>query len=274
MRDPSQYAGLSQKLSLVLSQIYVQRIDMTWRKRVEDPFYAVPHELRGKISKQKAIGQNLKFGRFASAFRRRVLGPIDPSKIGVRIRQQKKYVKVGYGKGHDSGGLVEDTVSQGLALWVLDVSKIPTERAKIDIRRQWEKSWRSGLIGPHSPVVIQGEIQSILADPSLVELVLSEVEVWDLTRILGCLSKKSFKVVLQLLGFASFKEGSDPNNMLILVVATRDRNPSRVGKTSRLPSKREILYNLRRGAGRSVKVVEEETTKYHDQIYSAFCIKV
>lgn len=247
--------------SLGLSVINQRNLSRIWDNRVADPLAFIPHEFRDVLTPKEAMRENLALGDFGINYLRSEL-------LSSKFSNEEKIVAVGYGKGYDSLWLKEATEA-GLATWWIDVSETAYKWATRDVQNQWR---RIGMIGP-SPTVKQGEIRSVLANPSSVDLDTDSIVIWYSCRTLGCLSRRSAKIVLQKMGESLGRE-SDPlkNHKIITINALRDDNPSRVGKTCSLPSEREILSNIRRGSGRTVKIYNSSSHYYFDQKYRAITI--
>ena len=262
-----------QELSLGLTLGHQQRLTKKWNKIVADFEEAfVPHERKGKVDFTEVFAQNRNLGEFASQRQKQNFRQSTREDRLRRIVGKKKVVGVGYGRGYDSLSL-EESVLAGFELLWIDVSDVACDIAKSDLMEQFERLRSQGV---HSnPVVKQGEIRSILANPGSIGLDLSTVEIWCFCRTLTCLSEKSAKIVLQQLGRASLSQEADPegNNRIELVAAMRDDNPNRIGKDSKLYTRESILDNVARGAGRSVEATCESQCKYFDQIYTGMSIR-
>jgi hypothetical protein len=254
-----------------LSVVHQQRLRVRWNGVVTDPFAFIPHEKKGKVTVTEALEQNNWLGGFAGERIRRICRLSTPEDITRRVRDKRKILAVGYGRGYD-GLWLKEAVSAGFQVWWIDVSDVSCDMATADMKAQYASLQdQKGL----TPTVKQGEIRSVFADPSSIGLDLSSVEIFYYCRTLTCLSVRSAEVVLCQTGYFSLSRemNNDRKNAIEIVCATRDYNPTRIGHTSKLYYIKEILAHIARGAGCPVEIVDEESTKYFDQVYTAMTIR-
>lgn len=264
---------LKAKISLGLVQTQRtalrQELRETWNERLRGPLAFAPSELMGALSEATLLEENHKLARFAASYLKTELLNTSDCDRKRRIVKNKLVVGVGYGKGYDAKWVSEAVVAGLSTRWV-DVSDVACEWARVDLNYQWLHAPYKGVDEPN---VIEGEIEELLStepDPNLDQ---SKVEIWYLCRLLGCLKEDHAFSTLELLG-RSLSEGidSDGSHRIVLVNALRDDNPMRVGKTSQLYERKEILKNLERGAERKVFVKRESNHRYFNQVYTAMTI--
>ena len=249
-----------------------------WNGVMVDPFAFTPHEERERgLTVEKAEEENRKLGMFAADFLKQVITYLGRKNTRQeRLARSAKVVDVGSGKNHASHWL-DAAVEAGLGTLSIDVSDIACGIAESDLRVQWDNI-SSPKESHQAPIVRQGEIQTILAEPESIELDTESVEIWYFCRLLGCLSEASARAVLQEVGWVSLSEGADPEGKraVVIVNAFKDDNQNITSKTSILRSKESVLRHLSVGAGREVKVVHhishEETYKYFAKTVSAMTI--
>ncbi|MES3004570.1 MAG: hypothetical protein V4690_00485 [Patescibacteria group bacterium] len=272
-----QVAGLKQKLevSLGLSQLAIQKMESKWNEIVEnDPYAFIPHELKGKMSTSDAFLENMRFGSFSSSAFAKVLRTSNTLDRRRRYLEGKKLVAVGGGRAYDANWIEEAVLYGGLGVTWVDVSEKACEFLRRSVEEQFvrlERNKHIHFIDRLRPKVVKAEIRTALLNPSLIDLPdLTSVEVWYLARTLGCLSTRSAKIVLRLMG-QSLSSESDPfkENCIFIVSALRDDNPSRVAKSSKLYTLNTIKSNLRLGSKRQVKAEIIERHSYFGQEYSA-----
>ncbi len=267
-------ADIDLGLDLSLSFRHQQRLNRQWNEKVSDPFAFTPHDKKGEVSLDKVVKENTKFGKFASEQLKQIFYQTTTTQDDILRRQKgkKKVVAVGFGRSYDSEWLMEASLA-GYQTWWLDVSDVACEMAAASMKIQHEKVCGAWGVRPE-PVVKQGEIRSVLADPDSIELDLESVEVWYFCRTLGCLSTRSARIVLQQLGQASLSEEVDPENRnkVLIINALTDDNPGVVGKTSQMRSKKFIRCNATRGAGRRLKVSDGASHRYFDKKVAALTI--
>lgn len=257
-----------------LSVVHQQKLRKRWNRVVNDFLAFIPHEEKGRITASEAIERNSQLGEFGSERIRRICRCSTPKDMARRMREERKIVAVGYGRGYDARWLKE-AVFAGFQVWWIDVSDLSCNMATSDMKAQFDEL-SSALNQPQlAPVVKQGEIRSVLADPSSIGLDLSSVEIFYFCRTLTCLSVRSAKAVLCQTGYFSLSRemNFDRTNAIEIVSAMRDHNPTRIGHTSKLYYKKEILAHIQRGAGCPVEIVDEDSTTYFDQVYTAMTIR-
>lgn len=274
------YQGFGLRAELGLSQMHQKKLERIWNERVSDPLAFVPGNLRESIEPTVALDENKKFGEFAVGFLREVLRLTsraggDESETSFRQAGTRKLLAVGYGRKYDSNWLA-DAYRAGFETWWLDVSSVACRWATEDMKEQYAaatKTTQFPLIC--LPKIKQGEIRTVLAEPESIGLEPHTVELWYLCRVLNCLSVRSACIVLRQIGHYSFSENQDPSKQkgLVLVTTLRDCNKEVVGYTSRLHTRRKVLSNLRKGAGREVEVKLEASYRYFNQIVSALYIQ-
>lgn len=244
-----------------------------WDKNLVNPVAFIPREqiMKG-ISRARAQEENVRFGATAADYFKRILANLTGSSdVERRLLHRRKVLAVGYGRGYDSKWLREATEA-GFQTWWVDISSMIWLWITKDLMDQSEAMGHSGVV--EKPQVKIAEIQSLLADPKMVELDLASVEIWYLCRLLNCISTHSAKIVLQEIGRATLSEGSNPDkcNAVIIINALRDENPTLQGSTSIIRSRRMILSNLRLGANRPLEVRWVEGYTYFTQKYTAMTI--
>jgi hypothetical protein len=260
-------------VSLGPSLRHQQTLERRWSVRVLDPFAFVPHKKRSEVTLEDALRENYALGDHSSEQIRKIFGMSTPDDRLKRMRSKRKIVAVGFGRGYDAKWLAE-AILAGYEVWWLDVSSVACQMASANMHAQLERLKAQHANFPE-PVVRQGEIQSVLVDPSSIGLDLSTVEIWYFCRTLTCMSTLAMKRVLSWIGASSFSEEADPdkNNMIQIVVATKDHNPTLVGVTSKVYSIRQLLAPLERGAGRKMAATSAPLHMCFDQTYSALSIR-
>lgn len=267
---------LKSRQSLVLSQRFQKTLERRWDRRVLEEGAFTPHELKGKVSLEEVLRENRSLGEFSSSYlKQHVFTNVTESERERRLVERKKIVAVGFGRSYDSLWLREATLA-GFETWWVDVSPVALGFARRVLRDQYSKIEAEFYLGEGyhprfpRPVIVQGEIRSILEDPASISLDLETVEVWYFCRTLGCLSHRSLKPVLQRVG-QNLHERVDPDkrNSIVVVSTLKEENPNRIGQANVPRSRRVILQNVRMGAERKVTTREEETTMYFDQRYTA-----
>ncbi|MCX6703658.1 MAG: hypothetical protein NTV02_03145 [Candidatus Zambryskibacteria bacterium] len=260
-------------VSLGLSQRYQGILERKWSATVSDPFAFTPHEKKGVVTLEDVLRENNALGDFSSQQMRNVFGASTINDRLNRMRAGKKIVAVGFGRNYDACWLAE-AILAGYEVWWLDVSSAACEMAFASMRAQLEKLKAHHIHFP-KPRVVQGEIRSVLANPTSIGLDLETVEIWYFCRTLTCMSTRSMMFVLKWIGESSFSEAVDPDKkkMIQIVVATRDYNITRVEETSKLYTLKQLLAPLERGAGRKMTVTSAPLHMYFDQKYSALSIR-
>ena len=267
--------SLSMEQVQKLSQSYQEKLGRKWDRIVSDPFAFTPHEKRSVVSQEEVEFENRKLGEFASNHLDRYFRATTYNDYLRRIQNKSKIVAVGFGRDYDSGWVSKADYS-GLEVWWIDVSTVACQMAKESMDREHLSIMKTGkgMLSPR-PVVKQGEIRSVLLDPSSVGLNLAEVEMWYFCRTLTCLSETSARIVLRQIGLSHFSEKFDllGHNRLEIVSAMKDHNLDRKGNQSKLYKIKDILKQIEFGAGRSVVAEYEELHLYFDQVYSAITIR-
>lgn len=266
-----------------------------WDGRNSDYFAYIPHNLRQQISPKKAQEENKKFGDFASAYLQDFLdvSTLHADVPKLRVKNRSKLVTVGYGRGYDAPRLLK-IFNAGLKPWIIDVSKVGCYKAQADLRKQCQEiqanlrsRYKEILAGIKKPyreinfldfqpktVIIAAEIRAVLEHEINIGLDLETVEIWYLCRLLNCLPDNSARLVLRRLGETTLSEMSDrfKRKAIIIINAFKDDNPDLVGVTSIIRSKRMILNNIARGAGRPVEPYYIKRFDYFTQRYTAMCV--
>ena len=127
---------------------------------------------------------------------------------------------------------------------------------------------------PKAPVIKQGEIQSVLIDPSSIDLDMSKVEWQIYCRVLSALGEEGTKIVAQI-GGESLGIERDPgkHNRIITIDPHSENNPHRATKKSARLARRRILRDIQNGAGRPIEVEYEAAYPYFSRVYTAMIIK-
>jgi len=246
-----------------------------WDERVKNPSAFVPSVEKDRgLSDAQARAVNKRFGEFASDYLKRTIGRLTcDTDIDRRLKGNRKIVAVGYGRGYDSMWLREATEA-GFQTWWVDVSAVAWLWATADLGAQFKEVENSASGCYHEPIVKIFEIQSLLADPEKIKLDLGSIEIWYMCRLLNCLSTPSARVVLQEIGRTCLGFDVDPFkfNAVVIINALADQNTTDESKTSIVRSKKMILANLRRGAGRPVESRFVEFYQYFGKLVTAMTI--
>lgn len=262
--------------ALITSLSHQNMLRSRWNQRVSDPFAFTPHEERGNISLETSLRENLELGKFGTKSLIKSLGSSSQAEILARLSHGKKMVGIGYGKGYDAASVREVTL-KGLSTWWLEISDISCAWAEEYLRAQFETiEPLGGLFQYAQPTVRRCEIRAALIEPESIGLDLSSIEIWYVCRTLGCLSERSARIVLQVMGESlSARLDPDKQNCIVLIVALRDDNPTRIGCTSKLYSRKMIMSNVRRGAKRPIESYPEleASHKYFSQNYTAMTLR-
>jgi len=230
--------------SLVPSLEQREKLRKYWNERLSDPLAFVPIEERQRgITAEEADIENVRFGVFASSYLKKIIGALtEEADIYRRAVTGRKIIYSGFGKGFDFGRggadskWLSEATKAGLSTWLIDVSDLACEWAKEEVDRQWQS------IPPppepiiyYRPIVRQAEIQTLLAEPESVALDLETVEIWYLSRLLGCLPKASAEAVLNQIGSKTFSPAVDPQkkNAVVIVNALCGDNKRIKSDTSR-----------------------------------------
>ncbi len=268
----------TQGVDLALSVSAIGKLERHWDDKVEnDPYAFIPSELRGKISPEEAYIENMRFGSFASSSFGKVLRESNTTDRERRYQEGKKLVAVGAGRGYDSNWIEEAVLYAGLGVFWVDVSERACEYARRSVDEQFKRlvSARSiSFLDMLTPKVVKAEIRTALLDPDRFELPRPDsVEVWYLARTLGCLSVRSAKICLQLMGESLAVQNDAAKESCIFVVsALREDNPLRVAHSSRLYTLKMMKTNVAIGARRPVQANIIEHHDYFGQKYSAVLI--
>ncbi|OHA18572.1 MAG: hypothetical protein A2664_02955 [Candidatus Taylorbacteria bacterium RIFCSPHIGHO2_01_FULL_46_22b] len=242
-----------------------------WNRRLLDPLVFVPSdELERGVDEQVATEQNVRLGSFAARYFSETISQKTTARTRARrLAERRIIVAVGFGKGYDSEWLAA-AHSAGFQTWWIDVSDYACELARESLGKQQEQISHSAQ-SPLEPVVVCGEIQSILADPESVGLDLGRVSFWYFCRLLGCLSKPSFRAVLQQVGWESLASDGDPyrSNAVVIINAMKDYNAHFASQTSLLHTQRSLTKNLTIGAGRRVEIINDQHHQYFTKTVTA-----
>lgn len=259
------------------------KLEKFWDKVVLDPYSFVPREEGMIPTLEKIAEENNKIGLFAAKQIRKVCSRVKSIEAIARSGKfkERKFLAVGFGQGWDSGreenpdaDWLGDVTRAGLQTWWLDVSSEACRLAAEKTAVSWTKINREGLVFcPPPPVVKRGELSSVFMDPDSVGLELDEVEVFYLCRVLFALSKKSARVVLEIMG-SCLSEDNDPEKekRIILINPFKEDNPKRQTQHSISLSGKQIHWNICRGAGRKLQV-EYDAHTYFGRRYTAMIIK-
>lgn len=264
-----------------LSLKHQQRLGRLWDSIILNPYSFVPREKKGKVDLKEINCENTRMGRFAAIQIRKVCQQSTQEDIIRRQTKEKKFLAIGFGQGWDSGreddpctDWLENVTCAGLQTWWLDVSPKACKLAVEKTSSSWAEINKKDMIAcPAAPIVTNGEIRSVLIDPSTVNLNIQEVEVFYLCRTLFALSKRGVQIALQIMGecLSDDKDG-DKNKRIILINPLSHDNPHRVTKNSISLSKKMILSNLRHGAGRRLRV-DYDYHSYFGRLYTAMTIQ-
>lgn len=269
--------GFYQTRCLSLSLRKQQELRAYWNQKLQDPFAFIPSDdlLRGNLSEQTAMEENVKIGNFAASYFGKVISQNLTEHVRIqRIKDGKIVLAVGFGKGYDLQWF-EAAILAGFQIWWIDISDIAYKAARVALSTMWKNTHFPSGDRPLKPVVIRSDIQSVLADPDSIGLDFGKVSYWYLSRLLGCLGKTSFKTVLQQIGWETFSGISDPHreNGVVIVNALKDYNPDVTSKTSVPYTKRSLIKNLTTGAGHAIEVGNEEHCQFLSKIVTAMTLK-
>ena len=273
MNNSSLTLQLQSELTQTLSVSHQKSLQKTWNTRIENPFAFIPSKviLSGILREEDAIEANRAFGQFASRFMTKILR--DHSTLDILQRRRKVgslAVGLGCGKGYDLGWSLDAVALDLRPVW-LDVSDIACSIAAQELRREFEQIPDNSRLANLRPLVKQGEIRSVLIDPDSVGINFDSVEIWYLSRILGCVSTKSLRIVLKIL---SQSLGSASYKGIVIVNALRENNKNYTGVVnSKLLSLRSIMNYLRAGVSNDFQIVDMAEYQYFDKIVSAMYIK-
>lgn len=261
--------GMSLFQTQALSQTYEARLKKIWDGRNANPFaYTPKEELDRGISLDDSLAGNKGLGEFGVGCIKYAFRQKRPDQSGAR----KKVVACGYGRGYDSDWL-KDAWSANLEPWWLDVSPVACNMAEWDVADQVQRAWEEGITGS-PPVIKEAELRNALLDPGSIDLELESVQFWYFCRVLGCLSERSARIVLQRSG-RSLSAEFDPDkaNAIVIVNALKGCNPHVDSDTSKIRSKRMMVYNIRKGAGRAIRVHEFPPHRYFRKAVSGLMIE-
>jgi len=259
---------LSQSTICVLGLNRQQQLTKIWDKIILDQQSFVPREVRGTVGESEIVFENNQLGGFAARQIRKVCEQSSPVDIIRRQLEGRKILAIGYGQGWDSGtkqnqyaNWLPDVTDAGLQTHWLDVSGEACKLAKKQVSESWAQIYTTKTaLCPPPPVVMQGDLRSVLLDPSSVDLDLDQVEVFYLCRTLFALSERGARVALQIMGTClSDDKDTEKNKRVILINPLKGDNPHRLMQKSINLSKKMILCNLCLGADRKLKV----TYDYH-----------
>ncbi len=252
-----------------LSQEEQKKLGEEWDTRLSHPLAFVPHYLREQITVEEAERNNFEFGAFAAEYLKGAIRQSSPA-------QNPFLVCVGFGKGHDCRTLKE-AIGAGLKTFHVDVSPNSCKLARKKMLAQSREIGLSPGNRRRHYEIVHGEIQSLLAEPESMgpDFELDKVQIWYLSRLLGCLTEFSATLVLRELGWVSLSSQANPDctKSIVVINTLRDFNPDIVGKTNTLWQKADILKQLECGAGRRVVATREEYWHYYNQRILAMTIK-
>lgn len=265
--------------SCALSLKYQLKLAQKWDQINSDLCSFVARERKETATIGEIITENSSLGKFAAGQIKKVCSKSTPDDVNRRLLGGKMILAVGYGQGWDSdiwwdSNWLGDAAKAGLQTTWLDVSGVACAIATEKSSRTWvHLSKRGETFQTLPPAVIKGEIRSVLGDPSTVDLALDSVEIFYLCRTLFALSKRSARTSLQIMGNC-LSEDNDlhRHKRIILINPLKDDNPERETKTSISLSRKMILSNLRRGAGRRLRV-EYDYHRYFGRLYTAMIIR-
>jgi hypothetical protein len=264
------FLQLNTTLHHALSLQQQNHLQKVWDERLLDPMVMTPRELlESGINAMQCLTANNQFGSFASSYLKEVIA-FSKSRLSRYPIFTKKILAIGYGRGYDSDWLKE-ALEAGLMPWWIDVSRVAIEFAQTDIRSQLQKARSTGVASQVrlKDIVHQGEIRTVLCTPEILDLDLESVQTWYLCRLISCLSRRSAKIVLQEIG-KSLSEDWDiwKDNQIVIIAAYREDNPSIKSRsddkkrTAELFTRRMVMSNIRRGAGRPTVALNEKKFAY------------
>jgi hypothetical protein len=258
-----------------LSKAWQAKQKRIWDTRLLDLRSMVPVKKKAKLSITEARKANMQFGGRAAGYVRmdirRLTKDLD---IRRRLGSPESIVAVGYGFGYDSKW-VRQATEAGFQTWWIDVSSVPWMWMTKNLQEQFAAIPQPASGSYPEPQVRTYEIQSLLADPGKVGLDVSKVGIWYLCRLLNCLSTRSAKAVLQEIGRTALGSRSDPNKRKAVIVINAlcdDNLTDTCGGTSIVRSKKMVLANISRGAGRPVEARYVRHFPYFDKQVTAMTI--
>jgi hypothetical protein len=260
-------------LTLSLSPEIRQDLRQRWNDRVKDEFAFTPFELKEEVSVADATFENVALGKFSSEYLKNVLRSSTSEDRLRRLSTRGKIVAIGYGRGYDGDWLKEAIGEACLETWWIDVSDQACEWAEEDLAYQIQELKPSTTFRYPDYKIKREEIHTALEDPGSIGLDIDTVEIWYLCRVLGCLSHRSAKFVLEAIG-STLSEEHDPEKKkkIVLVLALKNDNPDRIGSTSTMYKRGFVLGNIELGANRPVKVSQLQNYRYFTQIYTAMTV--
>lgn len=240
-----------------LSKARQAKLKHIWDARLRDPLAFVPHEKRMMgLNATDARKENMRLGRFAASYLRSTIRRLtNDLERRRRLDSPEIVIAIGYGYGYDSNW-VRQATEAGFQTWWVDVSSVPWMWARQNLEAQFNAIRQRHPVSYPEPQVRIFEIQSLLADPTEVDLDVGKVGIWYMCRLLNCLSTRSAKVVLQEIGRTALGSDSDPHKRKAVVVINAlcdDNLADPCGGTSIVRSKKMILANIGYGAVRPVE---------------------
>lgn len=278
MHQPRINLGLSANQSCELSPEHQHKLGKQWDKINANLVSFVAREKKESATYNDILSENIALGQFASGQIKKVCSETTPEDAYLRAAMGKIAVMVGYGQGWDSdtwwgSDWLKNVTRAGWRTWWLDVSPFACAMASVKTAILWKMFRENETTEVLPPVVKTGEIRSVLINPGTVDLTLAHVEVFYFCRTLFALSKESARICLQIMGDCLSKNNDpDGKKRIILINPLKDDNPQRQTSTSISLSKKMILANLRRKAGRPLKV-EYAYHHYFGRLYTAMIIR-
>lgn len=270
--------NLAPKQVVDLELRYELRLAKRWDRINSDSFAYAPTVLvrAGQLTEKQCEEENGRYGRlFASPFMRRALVRFAPVVQSCEAFTWKA-VGLGYGRGYDADW-VADAIRAGVQVHWVDVSPVSCAGAwsKIlqeanSLRREGRPIWKS-----FDNLTIQAEVSRFLSDPSQFGINPDSVLVWYCSRIIGCLSRPAMKKTLRLMG-EGLSEGADPAKQkeVIIIQALGGENAGAERVCTNSYTERQILYNLRLGAGRQIEIIDRDEYRYFNfKTVTALAIK-
>src|SRR3989344_8869771 len=116
METPPGGRGFGQRLTQIQNLehrnllSWQERLGKIWDKRAADPYAFTPHEWRDKVTLEESLRKNKELGVFGTKYLIETAFRGNPEVILDRLKEGRKVLAGGYGKGFDSPWLKEATL--------------------------------------------------------------------------------------------------------------------------------------------------------------------